>query len=239
MAAKNDEPALERVTYKPRILSLLQQIHDSRTVITVHLKDDSNRYSSAILNIDQDQNALLLDELNPKHGHDRLAKTKQLNISARLAGVNIYFKSELNSIEYENGIALYRIPIPERILYEQKRSAFRVRIGAGMVIPVSLRNPEQAIQGTLTDISSTGVGALVESGEIAIGTNFNCRISLDEGENINGELEVRFSKLDEQTKQFRIGGRFINLSPPQRVQMERFVMSLQREIIKRKKNLET
>ena len=109
MAAKNDQPALERVTYRPRILSLLQQVFESRTIVTVHLKDDSNRYTSALLGINEDINSLLLDELNPKQGHERLIKTKQLNISARLAGVNIYFKSDLQTVEQENGLSLIHI----------------------------------------------------------------------------------------------------------------------------------
>ncbi len=238
MAANNDQPALERVTNKPRILSLLQQVYDSRTVITVHLKDDNNRYSSAILAIDEESNSILLDELNPPQGHMRLVKTKHLNISARLAGVNIFFKAVLGNIEVENGISLYRIPLPERILYEQKRGAFRVRIGAGIVIPVLLKNPESSLEGTLTDVSSTGIGALVEANDLTRDSKFDCLIKLADGdETIEGEINIRYARLDEQSKMFRIGGQFVDLTPPKRVQMERFVMGLQREIIKRNKNI--
>ena len=239
MAAKNDQPALERVTYKPRIVDLLQRVLDSRAVLSVHLKDDNNRYSSAILAIEPDTDSILIDELNPKQGHDRLAKVRQMNISARLAGVSVYFKTELSKIEEENGIALYRIPIPERILYEQKRGAFRVNIGAGMVIPVFFSNPELSLEGTLTDLSSTGAGAFIENQEIEKGTKLRCTIRPEEGESVSGEFEIRFSKYDDAHKQYRVGGQFMNLTPQQRTQMERFVMSLQREIIKRKKNLET
>ena len=238
MAAKNDEPALERVTYKPRIVSLLQQVYDSRSVITVHLKGDNNRYSSAVLDIDHDNNSLLLDELNPQSGHDRLLTIKEMNISARLAGVYIYFKSTLQSVEKENGIALYRIPIPERILYEQKRGAFRVRISAGIVLQVQLHGTDKAWSGTITDVSSTGIGALIETADIPIGEKLDCTLIPEEGEKTDcGPLEIRFAKQDDKTHKMRIGGRFADPTPQQRNQMEKFVMMLQREIIKRQKNI--
>ena len=239
MPAKNDQPALERVTYHPRIVSLLQQVYESRTVVTVHLKDSGQRYNSAILEIDPDNNTLLLDELNPRSGHQQLLKTKQINVSARLAGVSIYFKSTVNTIEEENGIALYRIPIPERVLYEQKRGAFRVRISAGIIINTTLKGEGQMFEGTITDISSTGIGALIEANEddIKTHTKFECRLIPEEGhEPLSCELEVRFAKLDEKTKQMRVGGQFVNATPQLRNQMERFVMALQREIIKRQRN---
>lgn len=239
MAAKNDQPALERVTHRPRILSLLQQVFESRTILTVHLPEDNNRYTSALLGINEDADSLLLDELNPKQGHDRLIKTKQMNISARLAGVNIYFKSNLLSVAQENGIALYRVPVPERLLYEQKRGAFRVRVGAGMHIPLALRNEESTLQGYLTDVSSTGAGALLEAEDnVAIGTIFEYSLGPAEGfAVISGALEIRFCKFDEQTKLYRLGCQFVNQAHAQIAQMERFVMGLQREVIKRSKNL--
>lgn len=234
------QPSLERVTYKPRIVSLLQQIQESRSVLSVHLPNDQSRYTSAILAIHSDSDALLIDELNPARGHERLVKSRELNISARLSGINIYFKSQLLEVQTDGGIAIYKLPIPERLLYEQRRGAFRVRVGAGITIPFTLLHEETKLtyDGQLSDVSSIGIGATLGAID-QLNDNvkgYSCRIHASDKEVITADLEVRFVKFDDTIKLLRVGGAFLHLTAPQRTQIDRFVMTLQREIIKRSRD---
>jgi c-di-GMP-binding flagellar brake protein YcgR len=227
---------IERITHRPRILSLLQRIRDARTMIMVHFGKDSSSYNSAILEIDDDKETMTLDEINTREGHDRLVENKTFFANARLGGVNVRFKTTLQDVEQEDGTYKYQVAIPTIVHYEQRRAAFRVRVGAGIMIPVTICDEEKnCIDGELFDISNTGVGAMVpgDSDIQKDGKNYFCKVTMPEGDQISGELEIRFLKEDGKLRQLLVGGEFINMNGPQRNALERSVMSLQREVIKR------
>ena len=239
MAAKDSTSSFERITNKERITTLLGRIKDARGSILVHFEKNNNQFSSAILDINPKTETVVFDEILPNEGHDLLLKLKQFNVTARIDGVSIHFKCALKTANSKDEIASYSVQYPVRILYEQRRDSFRVPVSDRTAVPMTISTEtENVYEAYLIDLSSSGIGAYVEENEelTEYGKSYYCKIHLPKGDFVTSEFELCFVKPDDKMKQIQIGGRFVNLSSPQRVLLERFIMTLQREAIKHKRD---
>lgn len=237
MPADQSDSQTERITAKPRLIGLLQRIKDSRTLLMVHLADDNTRYTSALLELDLQNGTLVLDELTPASGNERVAELKRFHATARLAGGQVRFRANVQQIDEANGALRYVASLPDALTYEQRRNAFRARVPVGLVVPAVLTSDtETTYECEVLDISTFGVRLDTAGGaELAVddGHHYACQINFPEGGSISGEVELRFVGEDPVTHRVHIGARFSNLLGPQRKAIERFVMYLQREIIRR------
>jgi len=236
MAKIENASSFERITNKERITTLLARIKEARGSVLIHFAKNNNQFSSAILEINPDNLTIVFDEFVPKEGHDTLLKLKQFNVTARIEGVSIHFKSELKAVNTDNEISSYTTQYPIRILYEQRRKAFRVPVSKNTEIPVTISTEtDRVYEAYLVDLSSEGIGAYIETNDefTEYGKKYFCKIHLPNGSFISSELELRYIKPDERIEKLQIGCKFINLTTPQRNLLERFIMTLQREAIKR------
>lgn len=236
-AADPSDSHTERITAKPRLIGLLQRIKESRTLLMVHLPDDNTRYTSALLELDLERGKLVLDELTPASGNARVAELKRFHATAKLAGGQVRFRIDVQQIDGAGGALRYIAPVPDTVAYEQRRNAFRARVPVGLVVPAVLTSDAGTnYECEVLDISTFGVRLdTVRGADLAIddGRHYACRISFPEGGSISGEVELRFVGEDPITHRMQIGARFANLLGPQRKAIDRFVMYLQREIIRR------
>lgn len=219
-----------------QIKRLIGELKERRVLITVALPDVPDLYNSAVLDVDGAQRQLVLDELTPSPGHERLLNSRELMVYARLDGLSVRFQSALVSHAHENGIALYHVELPERLYHGQKRSYYRVRVGLGVRLPVIVEREDQpTIDGELRDLSVGGVGmAFAPQTRIQQGEHLsNCVIDLPDGGTLSCSLEVRYASVDENHQELRIGARFANLTPAQERSVQRCVHDLEREHIRR------
>lgn len=239
MAQESNEPQAERVSNSARMVALLQRLVDERIILMVHLPDDNVRYNSALLAVDPSSQTLTLDELTPNSGNDKALNAKKLHITARIGGAFIRFRANIARSETRNEVLSYALPFPSFIIYEQRRNAFRARIPEHLNVNVSLEKAEsETIVAGLTDISTSGIGFALDPAIELNSDNdelYVCKVRLPGGESLACELEIRFAALDEKTKKRTVGGQFINMFGPQRKMIEKFVMFLQRETIRRKR----
>lgn len=238
MAQAEPKSSAERITQADRILSLMQRIRDSRCVLLVHFDNDKNIFTSAVLDVDPAKKLVSFDELNPQAGHEKLLAVKSMHVTARLDGISARFRVSLKQAQLDKSPAVYLAPLPDKVIYEQRRASFRVRVPLSMEIPVALTiNGTEKFEGILMDISNNGIGAYIDkAAPLGEGDKdereYFCRIDLPDGAFISGEMEMRFLKMDDKLDKWQIGGQFVNLSGPQNQAVNRFVMGLQRAIIK-------
>lgn len=233
---------LEKITDPARIANILKRLHQERALLTISLPGSQHLYTSALLKVDTEQGYLLLDELNPRIGHTQFMVAKKALVRARLSGVEVDFSTVLQGVGGESGIAFYQTSLPTLLKYQQRRAYYRVHVGAGHTVPVSIvRREGEAFQGELWDISAGGAGLRLSTtihlpqpltqGEILAG----CQIHLNADTHISSGLEVRFLSHDEQHKVVRLGGRFVGLDKPQQKKVEQFIAGVDRELRKRAK----
>ena len=94
------------------------------------------------------------------------------------------------------------------------------------------------LRGILCDISIGGIGLRLKSDHplaIDTGTIFSdCEIQLPDNERIHSGLELRFVSPVDQRSMVRFGGRFVGLEPTSQKMVEHLVVSLERELLKKR-----
>ena len=221
------------------IACLLRRAAAQRSLVTVTLPS-GGRYLSAILEVDLEGGHLLLDGLTPPEGHRQLLQHPELTIHARLRGVEASFQAKIEQFLSDERGPLYRLPLPRRLRYRQRRNHHRVPVPRTLELPVTWRLEEggEPIQGRLCDLSRAGAGIEVDEAavpaEVRTGTRLrDCTLALPGGDRIRAEAEVRFVGRPDPAGRVRMGVRLAALDPRDRRRLERAVAWLEREYARR------
>lgn len=240
MSAAHNGPldsATERVTDASRILMVLERTHTARALLSVSTPFAKSQHTSAILEILSDQRLMVLDELNPLIGENKIQAGTEFQIRTSLKGVEISFKCVVLSVGHKDKLAFYRLQLPSLILYKQRRNSFRISMSSAHNNAVVIHPPGQnKAEGRLLDISLGGIGAhltntiTLTKGDMVSG----CHILLPKLDHeIVSDLEVCFIKVNEKEKSLRLGGRLHNLSKDQENKISRLLLQLQREQLRK------
>jgi len=215
--------------------ALLRRISEQRALLRVTLPDSRVTYHSAILRLEPDQGYLILDELNPREGHERLLVHRRLDASAMIQGVELRFGAELEAVGETAQIAFYRMSFPIELEYVQRRSSFRVPVPSDAPLAAKFeRDTDQHLRARVTDLSEGGVGVeLTKFVPLTPGEILPCQLRLPDGEHLTCKLEVRYAHADEGKGRVQVGGRFVELDPQRRKALARLVADLQRQLIRK------
>jgi len=217
------------------VCTLLRRVSEQRALLRVTLPDSRVTYHSAILRLEPDDGYLVLDELNPRQGHERLLVERRLHASAMVQGAEIRFGAELQAVGEQEAIAFYRVRLPDELVYLQRRASFRVHVPLSAPLAASFQwEEDDPLRGRVTDLSEGGVGVEFSCHvQLAPGEILPCELHLPDGERLACDLEVRYAKAEESPQRMRMGGRFLELPPQQRKALARLVADLQRELIRK------
>lgn len=224
-----------------KIHILLKNIEEASPICTISIEGMNDQFSSSILDVQLENNQINLDKLSPPHGNQLLTSKNKCKLSAIHNGIHLAFP--LDSIEKDSSgdISFYKIAMPNRIYYPQRRSTPRIQITA-LHIPFSgiSERTKATVGGSIFDISrkglSLGISITNNIARLQRGDSLkNCRITFED-QTINFDLAVRFVKTaNKSTGRTFIGGYFENLSSKSRNKLERFVAALEREEIRNRK----
>lgn len=220
----------EHITSPAQIATVLKRLHEEHALLTVSFPGDNKIYNTAILGVDAAEGQVLLDELNPVDGHQRVQTGSRLQLQGSVAGIETRFNVVVSAIDIEQNIYLYRAPLPDYVIYRQRRDSVRVPIKLSLDASVTLSSAGKRAKARLADLSAGGFGAVVVDGDrLAVGERYQCRINLPGQAAIVAEAEIRFA-LDEAGQQRRLGARLLALPLQEKRRIERLVMQLQREL---------
>ncbi|MGD8483615.1 MAG: flagellar brake protein [Thioalkalispiraceae bacterium] len=222
------------VEYPPQILGLLNRVRDTHLLLSVRLENDKQLYSSAIIDTYPEQNSMLLDELYPKTGHDKIVAGMLLQVQTRLKGVDMQFECRVNSIESSSDIAAYRVNIPDSLAYYQRRQQFRAPISQQADIYLRLQpQGSKAVIGQIFDVSLNGIGlhfdptaglVLEEKQTIS-----DVKIDFPDCSPFSASLEIRSMRLNKAGNTLIVGTQFIKLPQKDQRQVQRYVAALDRQ----------
>lgn len=222
----------ENVTSRSVIIATLHQLKTEHELLSVRVPGCSDTASSAILGVREEQGCYYLDELNLATTHKAFIKQRKAIIQCRLQGMEIRLPCQLQKVSSDGGIALYRICIPNRMIRVQRREYFRLRLNAGLAIPVTVPHLEgHRASGQAFDLSAGGVGAFINTkdipsrGQVLTGVS----IALPQSPSFKANIEIRFARVDEIQHTLRIGGRFVSLDRNQERVIAHFLAEQQRK----------
>lgn len=220
----------EHITSPAQIATILKRLQEGHALLTASFPGDNKVYNTAILGVDATENQVLLDELNPVEGHNRVQAGSRLQLQGRAAGIETRFTVVVAAVDIEQNIYLYRVSLPEYVIYRQRRDSVRVPVKLSLDASVTLTSADKRAKARLVDLSAGGFGAIVIDGDrLAVGERYQCRIDLPGQTAIAAEAEIRFAS-DEAGQQRRLGARLLALPLQEKRRVERLVMQLQREL---------
>lgn len=204
---------------------------------TKHVK----QYATIIVKVDNEKERFLIDEIVPREGAKRALEGEEFEVILSDKGIPVIFKATVTKkVKFEGSIC-YAIPFPEKIDYCQRRSSFRVQLGAGMRKYVTLREQEKlGIEGAfINDISFTGMSIAIP--KINVEEHFKegksvKRISfiIDEHEKFFCDINLKRVHFNEIRQQTVLAGSFENFEKEDQLKMNNFVCALEREILKQR-----
>ncbi|MCP3667022.1 MAG: flagellar brake protein [Gammaproteobacteria bacterium] len=221
----------EEITY------LLSLAFKSRTLLSARIKGQEEIFTTAIIGIYDEYDFFVMDELTPNQGNPALIEAREILLFGRLDGVELRFRSSLIQENEKNGIAFYKMTLPKKILYRQKRLdhristssiniPFRGRVGKGV---------KTIITGHVTNLSRKGIGIIldnridVHAGEVIP----TCKVNLPGEGNILFSLEVCFYAWDNHNNRGRIGGKFCKIDASCQRKIQRTLKRIERARVKR------
>lgn len=229
------------VTYSKHISHLLSRLLESHSLLTVGLSGSKSSYSSAILLLDFDAEYIVLDELTPVSGHNKVVANTKLHIRGRLDGVEIVFDTIVLEIGGSNGIGFYKASLPEEVLYNQRRDNYRLLVSRAESIPVYLKASRADLcEAELKDISLGGLKAKLKPGTtfaMKPGDVANCTVDLPDTGRIESELQMVHVVSSELHRTVTFGGRFLGLTREHQTAIQRFIAEFEREMIKKRASI--
>lgn len=223
-------------TDRTEIFWLLADLQRENALLTIRLPDHPHTYLSSILELDRHSGNLLLDHCKPSNGHDLLLQCKSFWIATHLHGVALTFTATHPGLAEREGVLAYRIPIPSRIHYPQRRNGQRFRPLFGVPVRFEMDTPGDIgfLRGELADLSEHGLAAWVSPMYVAAGHKLpRCRLIFPDGSLVEFSLLVRHVHKSSRESKIRIGGSFVDISPAMLKIVERFLASLEREQLRR------
>lgn len=224
---------MEHIGFRPQILGLLKRLHQDRCLLAVTLANSGPIYTSALLEIDPEQNIIVLDELRPESGHAELLTRRHCRIRGELKGVTVSFTAELIDSGHRDDIAYYRLTCPASLHYGQRRAHYRPRVGLSNKTTVELQLPAgQVLTGNLQDLSLGGLRIKLDHdlAGLTLNARLPCRLTLPGATVFECTIEIR-SLSGAPSPQ--LGARFEPFLPGQRQLLQKFLRELEREELKK------
>jgi len=235
---ETDAPQPPKVLSTPlEIAANLRQLLESHDPLIISFPERSQRFQSYVVHVDRDTGVVALDEMIPRDGEKFIENGEPFRVEGFHDGVRIAWEcSTPLTITQIDGHRCYRGPLPEEVVYHQRRNAFRAALKLSQLVDVAIDGTylkgDGAVRGKLLDISATGCKLRFEGNiehRLQLGQvyeNFKAANPLGLSDTM---VELRHLHFEERINTTFAGVRFHNLSGQAQRKIESFVYQLQRE----------
>ncbi|MGB9090092.1 MAG: flagellar regulator YcgR PilZN domain-containing protein [Pseudomonas farsensis] len=238
MFNETDAPQPPKVLSTPlEIAANLRQLLESHDPLIISFPERSQRFQSYVVHVDRDTGVVALDEMIPRDGEKFIENGEPFRVEGFHDGVRIAWEcSTPLTITQIDGHRCYSGPLPEEVVYHQRRNAFRAALKLSQLVDVAIDGTylkgDGAVRGKLLDISATGCKLRFEGNiehRLQLGQvyeNFKAANPLGLSDTM---VELRHLHFEERINTTFAGVRFHNLSGQAQRKIESFVYQLQRE----------
>jgi len=218
------------------IYGVLRALQNKRCSINLQFDSSALSFNSVILDVDSQENHILLDEIKPRQGHRLINSGIPFSIRASVDGIRVHASGlQATRTLNDQSSVLYIIPFPEKVLYLQRRDAFRTPVPVKLTVNASLYSNQHfdVMSAGLVDISMTGV-CLCFTGEMSqalkIEDQFDLQISIPSLDQMFlCKAELRNQRFDSNCSRTLCGFRFINVNRIVQAILSRFIAQLHQE----------
>lgn len=218
------------------IFGVLRALQTERSSVNVQFDNGAQLYNTMVLEANLKERVFLLDEVTPRDGHRKVEEGVTFSIRASINGIKVHAKDlkSLRTLSDDSGL-YYLIPFPPKLLYLQRRDAFRAMVPGSMMAVATYSNAErqESLNGKIINMSATGI-RVAFPGEVAPELQANerfdtlIRIQAQE-QNLECRAEIVYYEYNKARDLTICGCRFVDLQRPTQLVISRFVTFLQRE----------
>ncbi|MGM0633661.1 MAG: flagellar brake protein [Pseudomonadota bacterium] len=218
------------------IFTVFRALQADRSTINVQFDEDGPLHNSLILEARLRERILLFDELTPASANERALAGETFSIRASVNGIRVYAPGlhVLSGHRDRSGI-YYRVAFPDRLLYLQRRNAYRVPVPARLALTARCHFEDRPPQDAgLENLSATGVRLRLQGSlepPLPPGASLRIRLPLPAPE--QDVLELRCSMVHQQYDRGRqltfCGCRFEDPGRAEQITLNRVVTQMQRD----------
>ena len=213
-----------------RKLQLLLRIERSRSSLSMKTPRSPNLFSTLLIGVDTAREIIQLDEIiadfrNPVRAGDHLT------LSGTLTGTPISFNTQVLEVKMVDGSNLYECSLPDRMIYQQQRTQFRLELGAASRAEAIVTKDERKYRGKIIDVSEGGVSFRLRKGvPIEVGDLIDhCELALQPDLSIRPKIEVMNVKPVVKAPNLQqYGVRFIGLASSDLATLKEFMRETER-----------
>lgn len=218
------------------IFGVLRALQTERSLVNVQFDDGAQLYNTMVLDANLHERYFLIDEVTPRDGHRKIDERGTFSIRASIHGIKVHAKDLVSARTLKNADGVYyQIPFPAKMLYMQRREAFRAYVPGSMKTTARFSCAKRAdsLFGRILNMSATGI-RIGFDGEVApeFGAmeKFDAFIDIHAQDiNVECEIEIVYYQYSKERNQTICGCRYVNLSRPAQQIINRFVTFVQRE----------
>ncbi len=233
------EPQYEIIQDRQQILHILRDLMHERALMTALLEGGKSVFSTAIFDIQPENDIFILDELIPRQGNEIIQLSEKIWLLGQIRGIKTALQTEIIDSGIEVGIYYHHANFPEKIRHQQRRSSYRATVSYGMKSFVRIvADQDKAIRGQLRDLSIGGLSVilplLISIEELSVGTVLeNCEVELPGEGQLEARAEVRHVRREGGRRSARVGLAFVDIAPQIQRQIQRSVTFLEREQLRK------
>jgi|GEM_PF-4136514 len=231
------------LSHPRQIRRILREIMKKRVVLSAFIKCGAESFITAI--IDADEEELLLDVSPDNDLNTRVVAENTLTCQAVVDGVRVQFEvMGIRKTKAQNE-DVFITSLPETLIRLQRRDGFRLSVPRRAVklelTPAEAQaDKAPCIDVAVEDISTTGVGFLIECDDIEEGQDITagqtlqqCRLELPD-ESAEATLDLRVRHVREITnsrgeKLLRVGCEFAEIPSRFETRLQRYMFKLERD----------
>lgn len=215
----------------------LKQALNKHSLLKISITGYTNKFSSALLAIDQEQKYIIIDEPFPKIDSDLILRNKvEFMLQCVFNGANMFFSTTLLKVGDENGQPYYVMSFPENIQYDQKRSCFRLQVSQYQKLPVRvLSRTHGLLEGYIDDISASGMSIALNTRKAFALTNdkktLECHVDFPDHA-LTCSVDPCYIQQGCQENQYLMGCQFKELSAAQETKLLRSLARMERQMVR-------
>lgn len=214
------------------VISKLRLLARNHNMITAVF--DGLSMNTAVVEVLKDKGLVAMDYGPDEALNNKLLDAGRVLFKGDVDGVDVQFSaSSITKAKYQ-GESVFAIPIPDSLLWVQRRQFFRVRIPLGMPATCEIQQEDGSYRSyKIFDICAGGLSLVDEYFDLTVEVGDilnNCKLELPEHGGGQVNLEVRSAfQINRSNKSAgrRVGCRFVNLGMSLEATLQRYIHALE------------
>jgi len=241
------------------IFSVLRTLQTDRSSINIQFDQSSAPFSSMVLDVNLHAREFYLDEFASEQARKWAADGRPFSLRASVHGIRVHAKDlvALDTMTTRHSQECYRVAFPERLLYLQRRDAYRAIVPATLNVQASIvrehtdaededankhgkskKKARERINARIVDMSATGLALEIE-GRLQREPRMMELVALQADlplveQPLQVNTHLIYTRYLQDSDKTICGMKFSELPRNQQVIITRFATQLQRESISKK-----